>query len=527
VLLRFRLKEATMTEAMTKPSTPDFAHGVASTQLPDGGMLAGRMGDEDALLVKRGTDVYAIGATCSHYGAPLIDGLLVEDSLRCPWHHACFKLQTGEAMRPPALSDLACWKVEQAGGMIYLRERLPKRAAAQLAPSGLPDSIVIIGGGAAGNMAAETLRREGYQGPVTLLSADADLPYDRPVLSKDYLAGKAPEDWVPLRSRDFYAEQKIELRLATRVIAIKPAERKLDLENGEQLGFGALLLATGAQPVPLAIPGAGLPHVHMLRSLADAKALVSRAAEAKQCVVIGASFIGLEVAAALRQRDKTVHVVAPDAIPMARILGDEIGEMVLALHQAKGVIFHLRSKPAAITPQAVVLADGKEITADLVIVGIGARPSIALAERAGLAIDNGVLVDDYLETSAPGIYAAGDIARWPDQRSGKRIRVEHWVVAERQGQVAARNMLGRRETFAAAPFFWSQHYDTSIRYVGHAEHWDEIRISGEVAAKDFVARLVQAGKTLAVVTVGRDKDALRAEAEFENEFASSPPIAPA
>ncbi len=480
-------------------------------------MLAGHVGDEAVLLLRRGANLYAIGATCSHYGAPLIDGIVVDDAIRCPWHHACFSLTNGAALLPPALNDLAAWKVEETAGTIYVRERLPQPARSRLAPTGLPDSVVIIGGGAAGNMAAETLRREGYEGPVTLLSADRDAPYDRPVLSKDYLAGKAQEDWVPLRSPDFYAEQKIDLRLSTRVAGIDTKARNLHLENGERLSFGALLIATGAMPVRLDIPGATLPHVHLLRSLADCNALLAHVGDAKQCVVIGASFIGLEAAAALRQRDIKVHVVAPDRIPMARIMGDAIGEMVLSLHQEKGVIFHLETKPTAINPEAVVLANGDEIPADLVIVGIGVRPALALAEAAGLAIDRGVLVDEYLETSVPGIYAAGDIARWPDRRSGTHVRVEHWVVAERQGQVAARNILGRRKRFDAVPFFWSQHYDKSIRYVGHAEHWDEIRIDGDVAAKNFRASFWQNGKKLAVVTMGRDRDALLAEVDFEKE----------
>jgi NADPH-dependent 2,4-dienoyl-CoA reductase/sulfur reductase-like enzyme/nitrite reductase/ring-hydroxylating ferredoxin subunit len=496
---------------------PDLSRGVASADVPEGGMLVGHVGEEDVLLVRRGFNLYAIGATCSHYGAPLVDGLLVEDTIRCPWHHACFDLKTGTAARPPALNDLACWKVEEKNGKITVGERLPVPQPPHLASVGLPESIVIIGGGAAGNMAAETLRREGYEGPVTLISADKDAPYDRPTLSKDYLAGKAQPDWVPLHGREFYTERKIDLKLGSSVAAIDTKEREIKLANGERLTYGALLLATGATPARLDIPGADLPHVHVLRSFADAEALTAAATDAKSCVVIGASFIGLEVAASLRQREKNVHVVAPDKIPMARIMGEEIGKMVRDLHTSKGVVFHLERKPAAISADAVMLDNGDKIPADLVVVGIGVRPSLALAEAAGLDVEKGVLVDDYLETSVKGIYAAGDIARWPDVRSGQRIRVEHWVVAERQGQTAARNMLGRRERFDAVPFFWSQHYDTAINYVGHAAAWDDIRIDGKVAAQDFTATFVQAGQSMAVVTVGRDRAALEAEVTFENE----------
>lgn len=498
-------------------STPDLARGIAATALPDGGTLVGHVGDAVVLLVRRGTKLSAIGATCSHYGAPLIDGLVEDDRIRCPWHHACFSLRDGSATRPPALTDLPCWRVEQSGDMIFVRERLEEIAHPMLAPTGLPESVVIIGGGGAGNAAAETLRREGYGGPVILLSADADLPCDRPVLSKDYLSGHAQDEWVPLRDPSFYAKQQIDLRLDTRVTAIDAAAKSLRLATGERLNYGALLLATGAEPMRLDIAGASLPHVHVLRSLADCRALIGSAETARQCVVIGASFIGLEVAAALRQRGVTVHVVAPEHIPMERIMGPAIGEMVLALHQAHGVIFHLDTKPKAIDTDSITLATGKKIAADLIVVGIGVRPAVALAEAAGLAIDRGVLVDEFLQTSAPDIYAAGDIARWPDRHSGARLRVEHWVVAERQGQVAARNILGQRQSFDAVPFFWSQHYDMAIHYVGHAEHWDTIAVDGDIAAQNFVATFLRDGKKLAVVSVGRDKDSLLAELAFEKE----------
>ena len=360
-------------------------------------------------------------------------------------------------MRPPALKDLASWRVEETNGTVYVRERLPKPSSPVLSATGLlPSSVVIIGGGAAGYMAAATLRREGYGGPVVMLSADGDAPYDRPALSKDYLSGQAQPDWLPLRSPNFYAEQKIDLRIATRVTGIDVAARSLHIRDGdgkdERLNYGALLIATGAEPVQLDLPGAMLPHVHLLRSLADGNSLIANAKGARQCVVIGASFIGLEVAAALRQRGIAVHVVAPDRIPMASIMGEAIGESVLALHQSKGVIFHLRTKPTAIQKESVTLANGEKIPADLVAVGIGVRPTLALAQSAGIEIDHGVAVNEYLETSAKGIYAAGDIARWPDKHSGNRIRVEHWIVAERQGQWRRAIFLAAAKPSTRCPF---------------------------------------------------------------------------
>jgi 3-phenylpropionate/trans-cinnamate dioxygenase ferredoxin reductase subunit len=496
---------------------PDLAQGVALADLADGVPLLGHVGDQPVVLVRRGSDIWAVAATCTHYGGPLAEGIVVDDTIRCPWHHACFSLRTGAVLRAPALDGLARWRTEQRDGTVFVREPLPADPTPTLATPDLPGSVVIVGGGAAGNAAAVTLRQEGYTGPVTLLSADDSAPYDRPNLSKDYLAGEAPETWLPLRPADFYAEQQIDLKLGTRVAAIDPASRTVRLADGSVLSYGALLLATGAEPIRLDVPGADLPHVRTLRSLADCRALIAIAGSARQCVVIGASFIGLEAAAALRTRGLAVHVVAPDKRPMERVMGPAIGDMVRAVHEQHGVVFHLGATIVAIDRDGVTLSTGERLAADLVLAGIGVRPATGLAERAGLATDHGVLVDELLQTDAPGIFAAGDIARWPDARTGARIRVEHWVVAERQGRVAARNMLGRRERFDAVPFFWTRQYDTTIDYVGHAERWNRIDIDGDPAARNCTASFWQDGRRLAVVTVDRDLESLRAELAFEGD----------
>jgi NADPH-dependent 2,4-dienoyl-CoA reductase/sulfur reductase-like enzyme len=374
---------------------------------------------------------------------------------------------------------------------------------------------VIVGGGAAGFAAAEMLRREGYGGQITMLSSDTAAPVDRPNLSKDYLAGSAPEDWVPLRPDSFYTEFRINLQLATNVTAIDAKAGRVVLGDGKTVAYDRLLLATGAEPVRLPIPGADQPHVHTLRTLADCRAIIENAKGAKRAVVIGASFIGLEAAAALRARDIEVHVVAPEQRPMERILGPDMGDFVRSLHEEHGVIFHLGDTVAAIDGKRATLKSGGTLEADLVVVGVGVRPRLALAEQAGLAIDRGVTVNAYLETSTSGIYAAGDIARWPDPHSRENIRVEHWVVAERQGQTAARNMLGRREVFNAVPFFWSQHYDVPINYVGHAEKWDEIAVDGDIKGRDCILRYKQGGRVLAVASIYRDVESLKAELAME------------
>ena len=380
-----------------------------------------------------------------------------------------------------------------------------------------PTAVLIVGGGAAGLAAAEMLRREGYGGRVTMISADESAPCDRPNLSKDYLAGKAQEDWILLRPPNFYRNNKIRLILKTRVTRLDPGSRKVSLSSGKSLKYGALLLATGADPIQLHIPGAEASQVHYLCTFADSRAIIARAESAKRVVVIGSSFIGLEVAASLTERKLEVHVVAPEKQPLEKILGPEVGKFIRGLHEEKGVKFHLGETVKSVSGRTVTLQGGSTLDADFLVVGVGVRPSIALAEQAGLAIDRGVSVNEFLETSVPGVYAAGDIARWPDPHSGEQIRVEHWVVAERQGQTAARNILGARERFDTVPFFWSQHYDVALNYVGHAEKWDSVSIDGKLADKNFKASYVRGGKTLAVATVFRDLESLKVEAAMEEK----------
>ena len=504
-----------MSADQSKPSGPDLAQGIDANQLRDGVMLVGHIGDQAVLLAKSGNEIFAVGATCTHYGGPLGDGLLVGDTVRCPWHHACFSLRTGEAIRAPALSEIPCFAVETRDGKLFVRESRKGAARAVTQSSAAPPSVIIVGGGAAAQAAAETLRREGYGGPVTVLSADADPPYDRPNLSKDYLAGTASDDWIPLRDAAFYQQHAIDLRLGARVVAIATQQRLVRTQDGSSVPYGALLVATGAEPVRLDVPGATLPHVHHLRSFADSRSLIEAAGRAKRAVVIGASFIGLEVAASLRNRQLSVDVVAPEPIPMERVMGREIGTLVRTVHEEHGVRFHLPGKVQSITARQVKLESGTIIDADLVVVGIGVRPALELADQAGLALDRGITVDQCLQTSVPGIFAAGDVARWPDPHSGEKIRVEHWVVAERQGQTAALNMLGRKQHFDAVPFFWSMHYDMSVSYVGHAEGWDSLAVDGSIERRDCRVDFVRSGRTLAVVTIGRDLDSLRAERELE------------
>ena len=508
-----------MAEQQNSPAGPDLTQGVALSDFVNG-QLVGHVGDEDVLLVQSGADIFAIGAHCTHYHGPLAEGIVADGGVRCPWHHACFDLRTGEAVRAPALSPVDCWKVEQRDGRIVVREKRERAAARLPASNDLPSRIVIVGGGAAGFAAAEMLRRRGFGGSIVMLSNDTAAPVDRPNLSKDYLAGSAPEDWIPLRPDSYYSENGIELQLNTEVAGIDAKAREVTVAGGKKLSYDRLLLATGAEPVRLPIPGSQQPPIYTLRSLADSRAIIDAAKSAKRALVIGASFIGLEVAASLRTRGLEVTVVAPEARPMERVLGPQMGDFVRTLHEEHGVVFRLQDTVAGIEGRRATLKSGGTLDTDLVVVGVGVRPRLALAEQAGLTIDRGVVVTEFLETSAPGIYAAGDIARWPDPHSGTAIRVEHWVVAERQGQTAALNMLGQNQRYDAVPFFWSQHYDVPINYIGHAEQWDEIAIDGDVAAKDCLLRYKKNGRVLAVASIYRDVDNLKAELAMERAVAN-------
>ena len=511
-----------MAEPASELTGPDLQNGIRIDDIADGSMLQGHAFGEAVLLARRGDEFFAIAATCTHYGGPLSEGLLTGETVRCPWHHACFSLRTGEALAAPALNDVICWNVEKRAGQIFVTGKIDKKTRRR--PVVSPSSVVIVGAGAAGGAAAEMLRREGYDRPITMIGADEFLPYDRPNLSKDYLAGSAPEEWIPLRPPEFYSEQKIETLMSTRVESIAPAEKQITLSDGRSLGYGALLVATGAEPVRLQIPGDDLPQVCYLRTLADSRRIIEKAKSAKRVVVIGASFIGLEVAASLRERNVEVVVVGKHAEPLAQVLGRELGSLVRQTHEAHGVKFHLSRTPAAIEDQPasatlrrdmhVRLDDGILLGCDLVVVGIGVRPNIGLAENADIATDRGVLVNEFLETNVPGIFAAGDIARWPDPRSG-RIRVEHWVVAQRQGQTAARNILGAQERFTAVPFFWSNHYDLHIHYVGHGSGDEEASVAGSLKENNASVLFRRNGKLTAVASLGRDVENLRAEVALE------------
>ena len=507
-----------MANQSTDLAGPDFQRGVAATDLKEGVSLLGHALGEAVLLSRVSGRCYAVGAICTHYSGALAEGIDVDGTVRCPLHHSCFDLRTGEALRPPGLNDLACFRVEERDGKVFVREKLEQSAQpTKRKPKRSPKSVVIVGAGAAGECAAETLRREGYGGPIAMIDPDTSAPVDRPNLSKDYLAGEAQPEWIPLRPPEFFKDHDVELLVGREVRAVDARAKRITLDDGATREFDALILATGSEPIRLNLPGSGGPRVLYLRSLADSDAIIAAAGRAKRVAVLGASFIGLEVAASLRHRGLDVHVAAPEARPLERVLGGELGDAICSIHEKQGVVFHLGRKAKSVETGQLVLDDGSKISADFIVAGVGVKPRTQLADALGLKQDKGVVVNERLETSAPNIFAAGDIARWPDPHSGAAIRVEHWVVAQRQGQTAARNVLGAGERFDAVPFFWSNHYDVSIHYVGHAERWDRIVIDGDPAKHDCVVKYVAGAKVLAVATISRNRESLEAEVRMERE----------
>lgn len=489
---------------------PDLTQGVAASEIPKEGLLVGHAHGKPVVVAHSNGELFAVGGVCTHYSGPLGEGIVADGTIRCPWHHACFNLKTGEPSAP-AFEPIPCYRIVKNGDRISVGEELERP---EPATSSVPARVVIVGAGPAGAMAAEALRRFGHRGSIILLGAEATPPVDRTNLSKDYLAGAAPEEWMLLRSEDYYREHQIDFRAGCAVLAIDPGARSVTLEGGETLPFDALVLATGAEPVRLRVPGSA--ELQTLRTLDDSRAIVAKARPGQKAVVIGASFIGLEVAASLRARQVEVQVIGREQAPLAQVLGSELSELVRGVHEAHGVRFQLGRTVTAAKEGQVTLDDGTTLAADFVVAGVGVKPRTDLAERAGLTIDRGIVVDEHL-CAAPGIYAVGDVARYPDRRSGERVRIEHWVVAQRQGEAVARTLIGQPTPFRSVPFFWSAHFDLTINYVGHAPSWDKVEVDGSLADRDAAVHYYRKGQLLAVATVSRDRYALEVARRFELE----------
>jgi 3-phenylpropionate/trans-cinnamate dioxygenase ferredoxin reductase subunit len=352
-------------------------------------------------------------------------------------------------------------------------------------------TFLIVGASLAGAKAAETLRAEGFDERVILIGAEEERPYERPPLSKDYLRGEVDRETVYVHPEGFYAEHDIELRLGRTAVSLNTAARELALDDGERLRYDRLLLTIGAEPRRLSIPGGELDDVLYLRSVADCDVLRRRLDLGGRVVVIGAGWIGAEVAASARQRGLEVTVIDPLTVPLERVLGTEVGAVYRDLHLDHGVrMLHgtgVEAFDGGTTVERVRTTDGRELDCDFVVVGVGVQPRTALAAQAGLAVDNGILVDEHLQTEAPGVFAAGDAANAHHPFYGERIRVEHWANALHQGPVAARAMLGEPDVYDRLPYFFSDQYDVGMEYAGFARTWDRVVFRGDPATREFIA----------------------------------------
>jgi 3-phenylpropionate/trans-cinnamate dioxygenase ferredoxin reductase subunit len=361
--------------------------------------------------------------------------------------------------------------------------------------------FVIVGASLTGASAAAQLREDGFDGPVVLIGAEPQRPYERPPLSKEYLRGESAREKAFVHEASFYDEHAIELRSSTRVVAIEPGSREVILDDDARLGYERLLLATGASPRRLQIPGADLPGVQYLRTIEDADAIRDAAATADAVAVIGGGWIGAEVSASLRQLGLPVTMVAPGSVPLERVLGPEVGAVYLDLHLQHGVELAMGRHVTAIRGtdrvEAVETSDGARVEANLVVIGIGAQPRTQVATDAGLTVNDGIVVDEYLETSVPGVFAAGDVAAAWHPLLNARIRLEHWDNAKRQGRAAARNMLGLAEPYDRLPYFFSDQYDLGMEYVGHAPTWDRVVLRGDLTGHEFLAFWLKEGHVVA------------------------------
>ncbi|SDV02318.1 Rieske [2Fe-2S] domain-containing protein [Microlunatus sagamiharensis] len=501
---------------------PDLTAGVSLSDFTSDGLLAGKVGDADVLLATW-TDglgipqVSALDAACTHRGAPLANGRRVGDSVVCPFHHACFDLRTGEATHAPAIEPLKKWAVTVDGDRVTV--------AAEPAPEpGTPlrvdddrgvSRVVVVGGGAAGFAAVERLRRIGYAGAITVVSAEPGLPLDRTELSKNYLSGGKQAEDLLMEPESWYAEHDVQTRLGTSVASLDVAERVVALADGEELPYDALVLATGSAPVRPNLPGFDRDDVFVLRDKGDADALLAAAQAAEgdvRVVVVGNGFIGLEVAQSLRQREVDVTVVAPGAVPMRNQLGEDLGRVLRDLHEENGTRF-VEGRATGWDGSALQLEEGDPVPGDLLVVGVGVEPRTGLAEAAGLEVDDGVLVDATFETAVRGVFAVGDIARFPDPVTGKPTRVEHWAHAQRSGALAAMNLLGAQEPLSEPSFYWTMHYGKSFRLSGHAESLEDARADGSAAEKSLLVTFREDGQVVAAAGIGRDADLLRVEDE--------------
>ncbi|AOE63214.1 FAD-dependent oxidoreductase [Pseudomonas corrugata] len=457
-----------------------------------------KINETTLLLLRAGDQIRAFQGKCPHAGAPLAKGAVCHGRLICPWHKAAFRAEDGALCEPPALDSLERYHVEVRDGDIWVDDQpLP---AEKIPPADDPRTFVIIGAGAAGTACAAALRDKGFGGRIQLIDRETDAGYDRTVLSKYVLAGDMTVDETPaLRDETYFTQQRID-RIHGEVVGLDSTSRQIRLADGRTLDYDAALIATGATPRTPDLPGIDLPQVFVLRSMEHTRHILDCARPGQRAVIIGDSFIAMEVASSLRKRELSVTVLARHPVPFAAQLGDSVGQAILARHRANGVVYHTDGEAARIEGagkvEAVVLDNGQRFAADLVIVGIGVRPAtepfadLPREEDQSITVDAGMRVAD-------GVWAVGDIATFP--LSGQPRRIEHWRLAQQQARIAAANMLGGEEHYLDVPFFWTYHFGKRYDYLGHAEQWDEVQFKGTPEHPPFIGLLGKDGLVAAAV----------------------------
>ncbi|GAB3892209.1 FAD-dependent oxidoreductase [Spirosoma agri] len=479
--------------------------------LVDGQLKEVRVGDTDVLLARADGQYYALHPKCTHYQAPLAMGLLHGNRLVCPWHNACFDVRDGHRLEAPALNGLPTHEVRIEGDQVFVRLTTYKESLEN--PMVAPDEAnatvyTIVGGGGAGAFAAEAMREAGFTGKIVMLTESQEGPYDRPNCSKDYLQGKAPDEWMPLRTDEFYKNYGIEVRTGQHVTSLDPTTKQIELASGETLTYDKALLCSGGKPNTLLGSNADMKGVYMLRSLHDSQHLREISHQGKRVVIVGSSFIGLEGAMSLRKLGCEVEVVGTEPVPFARTLGEKIGRLMQGWHEKEGIRFHLDCKVERLeggdSVNAVVLNNGQRLPADFVLLGLGVKPNTDFLKGVTLEDDGGVKTDEYLKL-ADDLYAAGDIAHYPAADGFQRI--EHWKVAGLQGYNAGINMAGQEEPYQAVPFFWTNQQGKRINYVGHADHFEDIIYDGNPETDEaFLALYVQDNVIKAAAGLKRDQD---------------------
>lgn len=492
-----------------------FKEIAKKSDLKNGEMRSFKIDDEHNVLLCRINDEFsAVGASCTHYGAPLEKGLLKGHTIICPWHHACFNAKNGDLLEPPAFDALPIFELKIEG------ESISVNVPEEVPGSRIPDmtkkdskadkrTFVILGAGASAYFAAQSMRENGFRGNIIMVTREKRKPYDRPNLSKDYLAGSAEPEWMPLRNDEFFDEYGIELKQTVSIEKVNFKEKLVTLGNNENLKYDKLLIATGGIPNQLDVPGADLKNIFYLRSFDDADQIIASLKSSKNAVVVGASFIAMESASSLTERKINVTVIAHGEVPFERNFGKEIGRLFKNEHEKNGVVFKLNAEVKEFRGtgkvESVMLQSGEEIKTDLVIIGIGVKPSTGFLDDADL-MDDKSLKTDSLMNVREDVYAAGDIASFPDFRTGNIIRIEHWRLAQQLGRTAGANMAGAEREFRGVPFFWTVQAGLTLRYVGFVKNWDEIIIDGNITDKKFIAYYVKDNAVMAAVGINRDKE---------------------